>query len=196
MSRTDIIVIPHGCSEGIFAKSIKKALKLPIELFDPFKGERDIAIGNVMTVMTGNGFSDEISLHRLLPDLQYNSRRNPRMGNLAVFPILDIDSYKHEKKAYITGNLFRDSPFAGRIHPIFNDGNMDDVLKSLGYKINTVGTNKITSYHEIFDHMMASDFIKLSEELKTIPDRTNLFNFIDFCLSQRPEFQNKIKCPF
>ena len=103
MSRIDIVVIPHGSSEAIFAKSIKKALKLPIELFNPYRGAHDIALGNVTEVMDEYGFCDEKELHKTFPSLQYSPNSNPRMKNLAIFPIMDIDSYRNEKKAYVTG---------------------------------------------------------------------------------------------
>ena len=196
MSRTDIVVIPHGSSEAILAKSLRKALRLPIELFDPFGGKRDIAIGNITEVMDQYGVRDEVTLHRMFPDLQYSPRHDPRMERLAVFPILDIDSYRNEKKAYVTGNLFRESPFADRMHPIFNDVNLDDVLINLGYKISTAGANKTSTYHAVFDRMMAKDYERLSEELRTVPEKTNLYILIDFCLSQRPEYQGKVEPPF
>ena len=196
MSRRDIVVIPHGSSEVVLAKSIKKALKLPIEVFDPFKGKHDIAIGNITEVMDSYGFANEKELHKTFPVLQFNPYGNPKMRDLVIFPILDIDSYRNEKKAYITGNLFRNSPFADRIHPIFNDGNLDEILLGLGYRISTAGANKITTYHAVFDHMMAQEFETLSEKLKTVSDKTNLHIFIDFCLSQRPEYQGKVEPPF
>ena len=44
--------------------------------------------------------------------------------------------------------------------------------------------------------MMAQEFETLSEKLKTVSDKTNLHIFIDFCLSQRPEYQGKVEPPF
>ena len=196
MSRKDIVVIPHGRSERIIANAVKNALKLPIALFDPFKGEHDIAIGNILEVMEECGFKDERTLHKTLPGLGYSSKGNIRMKDLVIFPILDVDSYKKEKKSYLTGNLFRDSPFRDRIHPILNDTDLDSVLIDLGYPISTAGANKTATYHALFDPMMAMDYIAMSERMKTVPKNTNLHVFFDYCLSQRPEFQGKIKPPF
>ena len=196
MSRKDIVVIPHGASERIIANAMKNALRMPIYLFDPFKGKRDIAIGNITEVMETYGFSDEKALHKVLPDLKYASKGSVRMNDLVIFPILDVDSYKKEKKSYVTGNLFRDSPFRDRIHPIVNDTDLDTVLIGLGYPISTAGANKTATYHSVFDPMMAQEYIQLSNAIKTIPEQSNLDMFIDYCLSQRPEFQGKILPPF
>ncbi|AGI47126.1 hypothetical protein TALC_00111 [Thermoplasmatales archaeon BRNA1] len=196
MSRTDIVVIAHGKSEMILAKSMRRALRLPIEVFNPFNGEHDIAIGNILEVMEEYGFHDDLSLHKMFDGLQYSPKGRPPMKNLAVFPILDIDAYRKEKKAYSTGNMFRDSAFADRIHPIFNDTDLDTVLQSLGYDISTGGAVKTTSYHNVFDSMTAEGYLQLSEQLKTVPENSNMHIFIDFCLSQRPEYQGKVESPF
>ena len=196
MSQRDIVVIPHGKSERIIANAVKNALRMPIMLFDPFEGERDIAIGNILEVMEEYGFRNEKTLHKTIPGLKYSPKGNIRMKNLVIFPILDVDSYKNEKKSYVTGNLFRDSPFKDRIHPILNDTDLDSVLIEPGYPISTAGANKTTTYHALFDTMIARDYIAMSEKLKTVPKSTNLYVFFDYCLSQRPAFQGKILPPF
>ena len=196
MSRKDIVVIPHGASERIIANAMKNALRMPIHLFDPFRGEHDIAIGNIVDVMDTCGFKDEKTLHKTLPNLSYSSKGSIRMKDLVIFPILDVDSYKKEKKAYITGNLFRESPFRDRIHPIVNDTDLDAVLIGLGYPISTAGANKTATYHSVFDSMMAEEYIQLSNAIKTVSKQSNLDVFIDYCLSQKPEFQGKILPPF
>ena len=191
MSHSDIIVIAHGKSEMIMAKAMMKALRLQITVFNPYDGRQDVAIGNILDVMDNNGFRDERAIHKKFPDLNYETRSNPPMPGLKIFPIMDIDSYGKMKRAYVTGNMFKEYPYNNRIFPIFNDPNLDDVLKKLGYKVDTNGSNKVTSYHEIFDNMDDKGFFELSGEMRELPDMTNLSIFFETCLRMKPEYQGR-----
>ena len=174
------------------AKALMKALRMQITVFNPYQGEQDVSIGNILDVMGSNGFSDDRSLHKKFPNLEYKRNAHPPMADLKIFPILDIDAYDREKKAYVTGNMFSNSSFSSRITPIFNDPNLDEVMASLKYDINTSCGRKATSYHEIFDCMDSEGFFNLSDRMKEIPEMTNLPLFFETCMSCRPEFQGRL----
>ena len=192
MSHSDIVVIAHGRSEMIMAKAVMKVLRLQITVFNPYDGRQDVAIGNILDVMDKNGFRDERTIHKKFPDLNYEMRGNPHIPGLKIFPIMDIDSYGRMKRAYETGNMFKEYPFRNRIYPIFNDPNLDDVLKELGYKVDTNGSNKVTSYHSIFDNMDDEGLFELSSSMKEHPDMTNLPIFFETCLRTIPKFQGRL----
>lgn len=192
MSHSDIVVIAHGRSEMIMAKAVMKALRLQITVFNPYDGKQDVSIGNILDIMDKNGFREEHTIHKKFPDLNYESKGNPHMPDLKIFPVMDIDSYGKMKKSYETGNMFKDYPFSNRIFPIFNDPNLDEVLKELGYKVDTNGSNKVTSYHEIFDNMDDNGFFELYGSMKEYPDMTNLPVFFETCLRMKPKFQGRL----
>ena len=192
MSHSNIIVIAHGKSEMIMANAMKKALRLQITVFNPYDGRQDVSIGNILEVMENNGFQNEHILHKKYPVLDYRMHGKPSMPDLKIFPIMDIDSYGKNRKAYETGNMFKDCIFANRIVPIFNEPNLDEVMNELGYSIDAYDSNKISSYHDIFDSMRPDDYLDLTIRLRRIPEMTNLPLFLETCLRLKPEFQGRI----
>ena len=192
MSHSNIVVIAHGKSEMIMANAMKRTLRLQITVFNPYNGEQDVAIGNVLEVMENNGFHDEHALHRKYPELDYSMRGKPSMPDLKIFPILDIDSYGKSKKTYVTGNMFKDCPFADRITPIFNDPNLDTVMKELGFDINAYDGKKVSSYHDIVDGMRPDGYLDIAMRMKGMSKMTNLHLFIETCLRLKPEFQGRV----
>ena len=55
-------------------------------------------------------------------------KRATRMERLVIFTIMDEDMDFRSRKSYLSGDLFRNSPFYDRIVPIINTPNMDRVM--------------------------------------------------------------------
>lgn len=59
-------------------------------------------------------------------------KRATRMERLVIFTIMDEDMDFRSRKSYLSGDLFRNSPFYDRIVPIINTPNMDRVMEEIG----------------------------------------------------------------
>ena len=179
------LVIAHGKSELIMVKDIASRMRMDIETFSWDGGQRSIKLEHISDVLRTPPFESEMSLKRFFPRLEYRSGKGVRMPNLKIFPIMDRDGDDIRDGAYISGDMFRDSPFFGRIIPIFNIGNLDIVLEGCGYgKVE----DKMRFYRKTFSTIDVTDLYNRLRESYS----TNLDVFLYHCMQHCPPFQGRI----
>ncbi|MCQ2078929.1 MAG: hypothetical protein MJZ38_02590 [archaeon] len=179
---SNTIVIVHGESERILVKDISRRLRFPVEIY-PEKGAGTVDLPNVASVLTGEPFDSEQSLHKYFPRLDYHPRRRVKMPDLKIFPIIDVDQHGPFKKSFCSGDLFRDSVFRDRVIPIINDPDLDVILKRAGLDIDV--RSKVRSYSEA---LVEADYPALYEILKQ-DGGTGLDQFLLRALGSCPPYQ-------
>ncbi len=114
-------------------------------------------------------------------------KRATRMERLVIFTIMDEDMDFRSRKSYLSGDLFRNSPFYDRIVPIINTPNMDRVMEEIG--LGSIQSKKVRSYARIMDEIV--DPMKFLLDLDG-NSNTNMDLFVRHCMSCSPPYQSQV----
>ncbi|MDR0334745.1 MAG: hypothetical protein LBH69_02530 [Methanomassiliicoccaceae archaeon] len=150
------------------------------------RGETSIQIRHLTERFSSGPYRSENDLRKKFGILEYLERKDVKMPNLKIFPIMDTDDSPYEEKSYRTGNLFSSSIFKDRIIPIFNTPNLDSVLNECGFRIDP--NNKIGSYYALVGKYELRDLIDALKDCKN----TNLPIFLRYCASVTPSYQDSV----
>ena len=176
MSGCKIIVIAHGKSEMILCGKLRKDLRVDIIIVSNDNGEKSIKIPDAMKILSERPFLNVTQLHKTYSNLEYESEKDDKMPRLRIFPIMDLKDNPRESKSFKTKDIFKYCPLCDKIYPIWNDGELDDAMDSIGYQINR--SKKRESYEGITDSMDVDEFYELLKEA----NNTNLDEFVEYCL--------------
>lgn len=180
------IVIAHGKSEKIMAENIASRLRFNLRVYDREGGERAIKLEHVENVLKTHPFDSERSLNNYYAGMEYEPRKDPHMPELAIFPIMDREADKKRSGSYLYGEMFKGSPFYGRIHPILQMNTLEMVMDDCGYG---PISDKVSDYQKLFSSINVPDFYG-----KLIDCRcTNLDVFIYHCMKHSPPYQGLIE---
>ncbi len=166
-------IICHGKSEQILTKSLKSNLRLPIVIYPKKNMSSSIQITGLKQLFNQRDFRtiDEfLSFHNLNVE-----KTKDNLHNFQIFIIMDTDDVptKDILMNYKSKSMFKDHPLYDYITPIFNTPDLDQVLISLGFKIDT--KNKVKSYKKVFP--ANNDDIEAFKLLLNKLQRTNNSNF-------------------
>lgn len=187
MSEPRILTINHGASENRVVDWVKVRLNMGIEKYSREGGEKAIRIENLPGILDGKWLSSESALHAEFRNLEYYPKKTPRMPGLRIFTIMDTEyEIDRSDKSYISGSMFDKCFFKDRMVPIYNAPDMDTVFENAG--IGHVSYKKPASYTNILDDY---EVIDVYDMLKGRDD-SNLSEFLKYCISTRPEYQDKV----
>lgn len=105
MTLPNSIVVCHGASEYILARTLSARLRVPLEYYLKNNGHETIAMSSLPDVLSSYPFDSIKSLHKKCPALEY--KRGGSMPNLNIITIMDVDGDGRSKNSYITGKMFR-----------------------------------------------------------------------------------------
>lgn len=146
-------------------------------------------LSHLSALLAAGPFNNERSLHQQFHEHEYCSRRTSAMPDLRIFAIIDVDGADELKKRHLNKALFGNVCFKDRITPIFNDPNLDVMIKQImGYQIKT---DKVQSYHEVFDSITPEEICDFYLKLKKC-SQTNLDEPLEFFIRITPSLQDKI----
>ena len=186
MHRNTLAVV-HGESERILVSGISRRLRFPIDVYPLDRGSGTIDLPNIGNMLSSGPFRNESALHQMYPGLDYESGKAVRMSGLRIFTIMDVDRHRDHLRAYRSGDVFRDSVFRGRIVPIYNDRDLDEVMESVGFTVNRA--DKVGSYLGVVRNLDVRD---LYRRLKASED-TNLDLLLLWVLSRTPPYTNEFR---
>lgn len=178
LSPIEIVVIPHGESERIVAKSLQSNLRLGMHIH---RCPSSIQIAGLSKEMSTGSFKSFDALYREQERL-FVKKGKP--GEFTIFTIMDTDDCSDRMfDEYISRNLCRESVFFERITPVFCRPNLDIVMKKMGYDINP--RYKTKSYRKCFpgNHDSIDDAQEMLVRAKACPD-TNIELFIERCIEK------------
>lgn len=180
------IVIAHGKSEVIIARNLASRMRFNLEVYSNDRGERAIKLEHIERILKDPPFDSERSLRDAYPTMDFEPRKDPHMPELAIFPIIDREADDVRSGSYLSGDMFKDSPFHGRIHPILNMDTLEMVMEDCGYG---PISDKVQFYQRTFSTIDVRDFYGRLRECRI----TNMDEFVYHCMLHSPPYQGLIE---
>lgn len=188
------VIIVHGKSELRMCNFIKSNLRIKMEFISNKNGESSIQISGLLKRLNGKDIKDFDSFYKEKED-DIEIVNKKLSNNFRIFIIMDTDDCSEEEKNnYKNKTMFKKHWAYDYICPIYNDGNLEEVLKKAGI-INP--KNKSTKqikkdYIKIFPtDRNKKDTIQIKEfyeKLLRVKNISNMHKFIKFCLDNKMEF--------
>ncbi|WP_283577364.1 hypothetical protein [Ligilactobacillus aviarius] len=168
------IVFNHGDSEAILIRALCNRFRAPKSTYFPRKN----------TNKRKNTKSSNIQVNGLKKSLEKAIRSGCIETDSTIITIMDLDDCnKQMQEFYKSGSNKIFSPIKNfsdkiAIFPIFNNPNLDVVLRKLGYPIPDPLKNKNDFYRKFFDSWDRDSFIDLKKRCEGV-SYTNLNKLID-----------------
>lgn len=181
------VIIVHGKSELQIYKFIKNNLRIKMEYIANKNGESSIQIPGLLKRLNGKDIKD-------LNSICNKYKKDDIDEKFKIFAIMDTDDCSEEEKNnYKNKTMFKKNWAYNYICPIYNDGNLEEVLIKAGIKYKSKSFKKMKrEYIEIFptdrnkkDAIQIEEFYK---KLLKVKDISNMHEFIKFCLDNKVEF--------
>jgi len=182
------IVIVHGKSEKQICDYIKSNLRIKIEIYGDKKGEKSIQINGLMNILNNTVFNKFDYFYRKYNDIELAGKKID--SKFKIFIIMDTDDCNDfQKDQFISKKMFKKHWLYDYIQPIYNSGNLEEVLEKAGIKFEKTGNDRKKEYLKIFptsskyrgkEQIDLKEFAKKLTKVKT----TNLEDFIFFCLEK------------
>jgi len=183
--RSRTLVICHGLTEYYLAKYLKSSLRIPLEI--KHRTDSSIQITALQQVMGGQEFKNEKALLTRFNHL--DTDKASHLNQIKIFPIMDTDDANvNEILQYKQASLFKKKWFSNYFHPIYNEQNIEDVLKEIHWDFTRKENDKGRLYYDLFPinhkRTLEIDRIRnLAELLKSCP-KTNLDELLFHCLQE------------
>ena len=196
---TNGIVICHGKSEVCMVKYITSNLHLTIKQFSKDNGKHSIQITDLKTYLDAKPFKNKTSFQSEYAVEIKGKGSNMTIENFKLFIIMDTDDCTSQQKAdFINKEMFKSHWLYDYIVPIYSIRSLEDVLLECGIMAKRIrNKDKGTYYEKIFpinDKPFSNDTeaeIKLFRDKIQKSERTNLNEFVDYCLdlAQKNKFK-------
>ena len=182
------VVIVHGKSELQMCKFIKSKLRIEMEILSNKNGKSSIQISSIINRLNGNDIKN-------LNSICNKYEKDDIDEKFKIFTIMDTDDCSNnEKRAnYKNKSMFKGHWAYDYICPIYNDGNLEEVLIKSGMKYKSKHSKEMKKeYIEIFPiDNNKKDAIQIEEfhqQLLKVKNISNMHEFIKFCLDNKLEF--------
>lgn len=188
-----IIVVAHGASEFLIAKSIRAILKIPMEIYSNQSGNLPYQITDLKKLFSGKDFTSGF-YHKFQSNVEFKKNRPV---NLKIFTIMDKDNIPDDTyQQYKNNTLLNDlsSCYVKKfVIPIFNENNLEDVIKNIGMKYPKNNKAKYNTYKHIFSvgnnsKITPKDKIEEFADLLKKCNKTNMDEFVCACLEEEEKF--------
>lgn len=182
------VVICHGKSEVIFVRNIKANLKVKIEIDAKDKGGSSIQLTSIKHFLENKGYKNS---KEILGKYNYEIEHSKnQLINFKLFIIMDVDEKElsnSDIERYKNKEAFKSFDYYEHIIPIFNEKNLDEVLKKLGFEIDP--KNKTESYSKIFpgNNDDYESFVKIKQKFKNLNNSNmiELFNYLEGLIHEK-----------
>ena len=157
MASADTVVVAHGKSEVILCENLRKLMRFNLQIYSAGGGEETIALPQIEELFETGFFSDPKNIVKKYGDaIEHNSSKSKDMfPKLKIFTLMDIDG-NFRRGRYMSGQMFNGLPLGDKVIPIYNDDNLDEVMDSIGMKVDR--NNKARSYAEMTRKLDVLDF--------------------------------------
>lgn len=188
------VIIVHGKSELRMCNFIKSNLRIKMEFISKDSGNSSIQITSLKVRLNCKDIKDFDSFcKKYKDDIEIVDKK--LSNNFRIFIIMDTDDCsKEEKNNYKNKTMFKKHWAYDYICPIYNDGNLEEVLKKAGIiNLKNKSTKQIKKdYIKIFPtDRNKKDTIQIKEfyeKLLKVKNISNMHEFIKFCLDNKKEF--------
>lgn len=188
-NNTKAIVIVHGKSEYAIAQYIKSNLRLPIEIVGKNKGRESIQINSLKNLFNSRDFKSITNFKKKYPNIEF--KKKVAIG-FKIFIIMDLDDADDSAvDSFLKGTMFKDYWFSEYVVPIFNDKNLEDVLKDMKYPYAKKKSQK-GNYLSVFPSVNCrgadrEQIALFSDKLRRCK-KTNMHLLTDYCLEQTVKY--------
>lgn len=183
----EAMVIAHGKSEIALCGRIAAECGIRLVFDSNNGGNNATTIEMLPRILSSKPYTSEVDLHKAFPDLQYigGRRASSHMPDVKIFTVMDIDADTRNRRRYVSGEMFKGLPLEKRLVPIFNDDNLDQVMEAIGF--DRVRFDK-PRYYQQAGARISENLIEYYRRLRDC-EKTNLDEFILYCMSRGSEFQ-------
>lgn len=145
------VVIVHGKSELQMCEFIKNNLRIKMEFISNNKGKSSMQISGLLKRLNGKDIKGFNSFCKKYED-EIEIINDKLSTNFKMFIIMDTDDCSEEEKNnYKNKTMFKKHWAYNYICPIYNDGNLEEVLIKAGIKYKSKSFKKMKrEYIEIF----------------------------------------------
>ena len=142
------IVVCHGRSEMKIVEYLKQNLRIPIEILSENKGKNSIQIGKSLDRFLKTHINTKRQLDQF-GEIEYVQKYPVK---LKIFILMDLDDVNDANTIdnYKNAQLFSKFKFANSIVPLYNDGNLEEVIEDMGYNPPKHKRDKNTTYTRMF----------------------------------------------
>lgn len=183
------IIICHGKSEKLLFDKIKSVLRIKIEVRGNDNGNSSIKIQGIANYLQrqeyqnrkdfcntffGTGFSDLLSSKQL----------TSRIQKVKIFVVMDVDDASEDQlERYKKSEYFYPKWLKPCFVPIYNDHNLEQTVKKMGYEIPNSKHDKAPFYRKLW-----ADKITTVEDVKNLQQKmkccqcTNMELVLDYLL--------------
>ncbi|WP_261809799.1 hypothetical protein [Levilactobacillus humaensis] len=183
--RSRTLVICHGLTEYYLARYLKSSLRIPLDI--KRRTDSSIQITALQQVMSGQEFKNERSLLKRYKHLDTDESSN--LNQIKIFPIMDTDDANNDEiSQYKRASLFGNKWFLKYFYPIYNERNIEDVLKKIGWNFTRKQNEKGSLYFDLFpvNHKNTLEIDRIQElaALLAACPETNLDELLFHCLRE------------
>ena len=187
---THIMVVVHGYSELRLAEFVKSTLRIPLEIVSNRNGSLPYQITDLVKLF---GKSCDFNSGFRTKYKEKIEFKNRKPLNLKIFTIMDQDDTPNDiYQMYKSGRLLKKSNglLGSLIIPIFNEENLEEVLKDVGWDYAKPNMDKGKIYLETFptiinyDQTRKNRIEQLEIKLENCPI-TNMEKFLKACLEEQ-----------
>lgn len=192
MSR-DILIVAHGASEKTFFKTLREGWRQRLVVYCKNEGREAITIQGLPQLFTEGDLSSEDRIIKLYGRSLNCKGRAPRLPDLEIYTVMDIDHDARHEGSYIAGDYLRDVPLGNRITTVYSKENLDLVMEHCGYTVDR--NDKTASYRAI------AEILEDRDELIGFYNRvydcsfTNLEIVLYAIFRNEPSLQSKLREP-
>lgn len=179
------VIVCHGLSEYILFSSIKRLLRIPMEVYCDHKNGVSIEsipkFLNIRFMKSPGSFQKEF-IHA---PIKCGKRG---FEDFRLYFVMDVDQASPTQvKNFLTKEVFADHWCSAYAYPILSRPNLDVVVGKAGYSVDLA--HKGDSYGRIMDQIFIENLPEFNQKLKAI-SATNISDLIDYLC----ESHNKMKC--
>ncbi len=190
------IIITHGKAEAVIAETLKRSLRLPIEIFPGAdnKNRSSIQLTSINTVLNNTEFGS-FAKFKATSRFSTVSKGKKDIEDCKIFIIMDTDDCAHAGKPHLEDDFKTKKMFEGHwlyphIVPIYNTPNLEIAMKSIGHDI----PHDVKAYIKFFGAIKPNEFEefwkKEVEKLSKVKT-SNMEELITYCIDWAKELQQK-----
>ncbi|OJG25594.1 hypothetical protein RR47_GL001643 [Enterococcus columbae DSM 7374 = ATCC 51263] len=149
-------MVCHGKSEVRIVENLRRNLKIPIAILSEKNGKNSIQIGKSLDRFLHKKLNKKKAVNDL-GIIEYDKKGQPL--DLKIFILMDLDDVQEHQmiENYKNGTLFSKHKFSNLIIPLYNDGNLEEVMLRMGYDTPNDKREKVMVYDRLFSAQNISE---------------------------------------
>lgn len=186
------IIICHGKSEKLLFDKIKSVLRIKIAVRGNDNGNSSIKIQGIANYLQRQEYQHKKDFCNTFfgtdcRDVLTSKQLNSMIQKVKIFVVMDVDdASKDQLERYKKGEFFYPKWLKPCFVPIYNDPNLEQTVKKMGYEIPSSKNDKAPFYRKLWaDNITTVDDVKILEQKMKCCKCTNMEQVLDFLLKSK-----------